>query len=293
MLTTWGMYWWRMRSTVRRATKAMDGPELKALRELQQASVSRADVQLRLSDSNVGPGAYGMRRSILIWPSRISRRLNDAQIKSVLAHEPCHIERHDNLTAAIHMAVEALFWFHPLVWWLGSQLELERERACDEHVVQTMMSPQTYAESILKVCELCLAPPPECVSGVTGGNLKERVRRIMTDPTSQRLTTSRKVLLAAIASGSIAVPILFGQVRNSEDGQTQGHAPLTSKQTLSTIAQTAQGPSIHLDVVSIKENRSEQEKGYLQIPPNGSRLIVRNTPCFVSSVSHSTSSEMT
>lgn len=87
---------------------------------------------------------------------------------------------------------------------------------------------------------------------VTGGDLKERVRRIMTGPTIRRLTSSCKVFLATTASISITVPILFGQVRNSEVGQTQSVAPLTSTQTLSTITHTAQRPLIRLDVVSIK-----------------------------------------
>jgi uncharacterized protein (TIGR03435 family) len=50
--------------------------------------------------------------------------------------------------------------------------------------------------------------------------------------------------------------------------------------SLSSFAQATQPLSVHTDVVSIKENHSEEEKGYLQIPPNGSRIIVRNTPMF-------------
>jgi uncharacterized protein (TIGR03435 family) len=47
-----------------------------------------------------------------------------------------------------------------------------------------------------------------------------------------------------------------------------------------SFAQTTRALSVHLDVVSIKENDSEQEKGVLEIPPNGSRIIVRNTAMF-------------
>jgi beta-lactamase regulating signal transducer with metallopeptidase domain len=36
----------------------------------------------------------------------------------------------------MHMVVEAIFWFYPMVWWLGRRLAEERERACDEEVVQ-------------------------------------------------------------------------------------------------------------------------------------------------------------
>ena len=45
------------------------------------------------------------------------------------------MRRRDNLTAAMHMLVEALFWFHQLVWWIGARLVATREQACDEHVV--------------------------------------------------------------------------------------------------------------------------------------------------------------
>src|SRR5256885_6358871 len=38
--------------------------------------------------------------------------------------------RRDNLVGAIHMVVEAIFWFHPLVWWLGGRLIEERS---EEH----------------------------------------------------------------------------------------------------------------------------------------------------------------
>jgi beta-lactamase regulating signal transducer with metallopeptidase domain len=40
------------------------------------------------------------------------------------------------------MAVEAVFWFHPLVWWIGSRMVEERELACDEEVLRIMYATQ-------------------------------------------------------------------------------------------------------------------------------------------------------
>jgi bla regulator protein blaR1 len=77
------------------------------------------------------------------------------------------------------MVVEALFWFHPLVWWIESRLVEERERACDEEVLRIATDPQDYAEGIVNVCKLYLESPLVCVSGVIGGNLKQRVDAIM------------------------------------------------------------------------------------------------------------------
>ena len=82
------------------------------------------------------PGVFGIVRPVLLWPRDIETRLDDAQVRAILAHELAHVRRRDNLTAAVHMVVEAIFWFYPLVWWIGSRLVNERERACDEEVVR-------------------------------------------------------------------------------------------------------------------------------------------------------------
>jgi beta-lactamase regulating signal transducer with metallopeptidase domain len=141
-------------------------------------SLASCPTTLRLvsSAAKLGPGVFGILRPVLWLPAGIGDRLDDAELEAILAHELCHIRRSDNLLAAIHMAVEAIFWFHPLVWWLGSRLEEERERACDEEVLRMGGEPQIYAESILKVCEFYLASPVACAAGVTGGELKETNR---------------------------------------------------------------------------------------------------------------------
>jgi uncharacterized protein (TIGR03435 family) len=108
------------------------------------------------------------------------------------------------------MLVEAVFWFHPLVWWLGARLGEERERACDEEVVRLGGDPQIYAESILKVCEFYLASPVACAAGVTGGELKKRIEGIMSNPFTRKLSYGKKMLLASAAILAIAGPIAFG-----------------------------------------------------------------------------------
>jgi len=46
------------------------------------------------------------------------------------------------------------------------------------------------------------------------------------------------------------------------------------------LAQLTAQTTVHLDAVSIKENRSGNEQGYLSIPPNGNRIVVTNSPMF-------------
>src|SRR5579883_952796 len=68
------------------------------------------------------PGVVGFLRPVLILPAHLLEHLNPAQLRAILTHELCHVRRRDNLFAALHMVVEAVFWFHPLVWWIGSRM---------------------------------------------------------------------------------------------------------------------------------------------------------------------------
>ena len=138
-----------------------------------------AGVPVLCSPSLIEPGIFGIFRPVLLLPEGILERLTPEQLKAIVAHELCHVRRRDNLTFAVHMIVEALFWFHPLVWWIGARLVEERERACDEAVCRRAAKPQAYAEGILNVCKFYVESPLECVSGVTGADLKKRIVRIM------------------------------------------------------------------------------------------------------------------
>ena len=140
---------------------------------------SEGRLKFFLSRASLEPGILGIVKPVLVWPQGISDRLEDAHLEAILAHEVWHVRRNDNLAAAVHMVVEAIFWFHPLVWWLGARMVEERERACDEEVLQLGSQPQVYAESILKICEFCVGSPLACVAGVTGSDLKKRIANIM------------------------------------------------------------------------------------------------------------------
>ena len=213
VLVRWGVRWRRVAKSMRSAAWEVDGREVEALRRIERAVGLSAPIELRTLNEAMEPGVFGVLRPVLLWPSRISERLDDAQLDAVMAHEVCHVRRRDNLTAALHMLVEAAFWFHPLVWWLGARLVEERERACDEAVLLLCDRPAVYAQSILKVCEFCVESPLVCMSGVTGADLKQRVFQIMTKRVGPKLSWAKKSLLAAMAVGVTAAPVFFGGMR--------------------------------------------------------------------------------
>jgi uncharacterized protein (TIGR03435 family) len=223
LLYAWSR-WRRVAAAVHSSTPLTEGPERDALNKVGQAiRLQAASVRLVSSTAKLEPGVFGIFRPILWLPAGIADHLDDTELEAILAHELCHIRRRDNLLAALHMLVESLFWFHPLVWWLGARLEEERERACDEEVVRLGGQPQIYAEGILKVVEFYLASPVPCAAGVTGGELKGRIESIMTDRFARELTLGRKILLAAAALVAISVPFGIG-VMTPRPSHAQSHA---------------------------------------------------------------------
>jgi uncharacterized protein (TIGR03435 family) len=238
-----GVWVVRWRGVVRIANSALpvyEGREAEALRRAEHHAGIRKPIPLRVTSLAIEPGIFGIFRPVLLWPAGISGQLSNAQIEAIAAHEVEHVRRRDNLAAAVHMVVEALFWFHPAVRWIGSRLMEERERACDEKVVEQNARPEAYAESILKVCAYCLEPPAPCVSGVSGSDLKERILRIMTHRSGVGLNSARKLMLGCAAALAIAAPMGFGVVHAMQspvktDSPTSDVYPDVPKYDVATI----------------------------------------------------------
>lgn len=153
---------------------------------------------------------FGVFRPVLLLPEGIFERLAPGQLQAVVAHELCHVRHWDNLIAAMHMFVETIFWFHPLVWWIGKRMVEERERACDQEVLRLGSEPRVYAEGILNVCKSYLSSPLACASGVTGSDLKRRIEAIVTNRAALNLDAGRRILLIAAGAVALIGPIAVG-----------------------------------------------------------------------------------
>lgn len=173
------------------------------------------------SDTRIAPGVFGIFRPVLLLPEGLAETLTPAQFATILAHELRHVKYRDNLTAAVHMCSETVFWFHPLVWWIGAKLMDERERDCDEAVLAQGGSPGEYARGIVRVCRGYAGSPLACAAGIGGSDLKKRVREIMRWRGSVPVTPRGKAALATAVAIAVSVPLVIGIVR----GQSLPPAP--------------------------------------------------------------------
>jgi bla regulator protein blaR1 len=243
VVAIWCLRWRRISVAIRESTRMREGDELETLRRIERAAGLPTQLAILSSPTTLEPGIFGVFRPVLLWPKGISGHLTADHLEAVLAHELCHVRRRDNLAAAIHMIVEATFWFYPLVWWVGARLLDERERACDEQVLEFGSRREIYAESILKVCEFCVGSPLACVAGVTGSDLKKRMVYIMSEHIGRKLDFSRKLLITTAAVLAIAIPIAFG-IFDSTPSRAQTSDDSATTQTFQSFSiKPSQEPS--------------------------------------------------
>jgi len=181
-----------------------------------RATARRADgvlgqlpIPVLLTDTSIEPGVFGVFRPVLLLPTGIADRLSPDQLRAVVAHELVHVRRRDNLWAALHAIVQAIFWFNPLVWWMGGRLVAEREQACDEAVLAQGADAEGYAASILAVCRYYACAPQPSLAGVAGADLRGRIAAIMRFGL-RRDNAWIRAGLAALAVAAVVTPIVLG-----------------------------------------------------------------------------------
>jgi bla regulator protein BlaR1 len=241
---SWWIRWRRIRAAVSAGSTLHLGLSIRAIS----------------SPSFLEPGIFGVFRPVLLVPEGIFENLTPEQWKTIVAHELCHVRRRDNLVGIIQMFVETVFWFHPLVWWVGQRIFQERELSCDEEVLRLGSEPRTYAQGILKVCELYLESPVACVAGIAGGaNLRKRIELIVTNDVIRKLNLTKTVVLTVAGIASLAVPVVVGVM----------NAPLLMGQALPTSVDAGSTSRMEFEVAAIKP------AGPMNLPRGGRGISVR------------------
>ena len=124
----------------------------------------------------------------------------------------CHARRQDNLTAAIHMVVETIFWFHPLVWWIRAHLVEERERACDDDVLSVVSDARRLRRRDSQRLQVLSGVAAGLRRGSNGSNLKRRIEEIMAYRIALRLNFGKKLALAVTGMAALAIPVAIGVI---------------------------------------------------------------------------------
>jgi GWxTD domain-containing protein len=131
------------------------------------------------------PVVIGYVRPAILMPVGLFAGLPAGQIESILLHELAHIRRYDYLVNLLQASVEGFLFYHPAVWWISGLIRAERENCCDDLVVATCGNAHEYA-SALAALEQNRWSAREAAPAATGGNLMQRIRRLLDRPEAPR-----------------------------------------------------------------------------------------------------------
>lgn len=136
-------------------------------------------VAVRASEWAQVPMVVGMVRPVILIPTPLVTGMSSRCLEAILAHELMHVRRHDYLVNLLQSTVEALFFYHPTVWWLSHAIRVERELICDEDAAQFLDDKLGYARALV---DLEAGRGPALAPAMADVSLKLRVERLLLPP---------------------------------------------------------------------------------------------------------------
>lgn len=152
------------------------------------------------------PFVWGLLHGSIYLPADLLSVKNSKRCKSLLGHELSHIIRFDAAVNFLQVIVQAIFWFHPFVWWANRKIRAEREKSCDEMAIARLnTSPRDYSTAIVETLVAkyeSTRPVPSLAIAGPVKNIEERIK-IMMKPGKKfykrpSLITATIVLLVAL-----------------------------------------------------------------------------------------------
>jgi hypothetical protein len=175
---------------------------------------------VRTSSLCAAPVTVGLFHPRVIFPEHW-RQWSQAQLDAVLTHESEHAQRRHPLVQWLALLNRALFWFHPVAWWLEHHLSTLAEEACDNAVLARGYDPRTYSECLIDMARSVKRSGVRLnIAGLAmpGSSLPRRIRRILEGgsvPQTSRMRMAFVCIACAISSTAIAAGTLDHAQPNS------------------------------------------------------------------------------
>ncbi len=178
--------------------------------------------------------AAGLLRPAILIPARLFDELEEGELDQIGLHETAHLARRDDYALILQRALEALFALHPVVRWITRRIDLEREIACDDFVIEATGRARPYAACLTRVVELAGGVRASLVAAAATEERSHLARRVemLLDKTRHTGTRLLKARLTAVVAALIALawvsaktPGLVAFAMQSEDAFEQAQMP--------------------------------------------------------------------
>ncbi len=176
-----------------------------AMPQWTRANKGARDVRLCVSDDTDVPVAVGLFDAMILVPHTLLDRLSQGEVDQICLHELAHLRRADDWTNGFQRLLIALLGWNPAAQFIGQQLDLEREVACDDWVLSFVGMVRPYALCLTKMAERATWPrDPIPAPGVfaTRKNISLRIERLL--GAGRNIATNLSLAPAAAAIAAVA-----------------------------------------------------------------------------------------
>ncbi|HYC40727.1 MAG TPA: M56 family metallopeptidase [Chitinophagaceae bacterium] len=170
----------------------------------------RKKVAIWISSLVSSPVTVGFLKPVILLPAAALAQLSPQQLEAVILHELAHIRRFDYLLNLLVNFIRTLLYFNPFVRPFIRTIEKERERSCDELVMQFEYSRHEYAAALLTLEQQQQGFRPLLVAAAgRSGDLFERIETILGVRHRPRFAAARAIGVAAAIGCIVAVHTLL------------------------------------------------------------------------------------
>jgi TonB family protein len=274
---------WRMGRMVNGAQPARYAA--KAAEQVREELGIGRGVRVLESAEAAVPMTWGIRRAVVLLPNA-AREWPEGRLHAVLMHEMVHVARHDLLAQMVAQAACCLYWFHPMMWAAARQLRKERERACDDRVLDCGVAAPDYAGHLMELARVLVerqASLADAPAMAETGDLEERVRALLDQSRNRAPLSGRAAAAVAVLACALVLPV----------ASVTSHAQ-AARGALAGIVQdisTARVPNCTVSIRNLDGTNQEQttvnpagEYGFAAIPPGRYVVEVRASGFAMSSV---------
>ncbi len=117
------------------------------------ARPGKRTVQIRLSTAIDAPSVIGFFRPAIVMPRSLWSELSTDELKQIVLHERAHLDRGDDWINLLQKLLRALCPLNPALLWAERHLCQERERACDDAVLDANGNARAYATCLTRLAE--------------------------------------------------------------------------------------------------------------------------------------------
>ncbi|MGC1381624.1 MAG: M56 family metallopeptidase, partial [Candidatus Baltobacteraceae bacterium] len=195
-----------------------------AMPQWTRANKGTRDVRLCVSDETDVPVAVGLFDAMILIPHSLLDRLSEGEVDQICLHELAHLRRADDWTNGLQRVINALLAWNPAAQFVGQQLDLEREVACDDWVLSFVGTVRPYALCLTKMAESAAWPRnPIPAPGVfaTRKHISLRIERLL--GAGRNIATNLAVgpaiaAVAAVAALALVIAVVAPSVAAPEVG---------------------------------------------------------------------------